>query len=364
MKRFAIIAGTVLTSAMLMTGCKDNSLANVKASKYVTLGEYKGLSVSVNDTTVKDEDVEEEINSELESKSTLEAVTGRAAESGDTVNIDYVGKKDGVAFDGGTAQGYDLKLGSHTFIDGFEDGLIGHENGESVVLNLTFPEDYSSKELAGKDVTFDVTINSISENVVPTLTDEVAKEINSEVSTVEEYKTSVRKDLEETKQKTAKNMVYSDLLRAALDNADIVSGNKLPKWLVEENAKAEKSSFESNLSAYGMTLDSYLTNVGMTADEFDAQIKDYAETVARQQLFVRAVAQAENISISAAELEDAYKKYADQYGYDSVDSFKEAMKTRGTESTFEEAVFTEKVEEFLFKNANITNPEMVNWTVE
>ncbi|MCR5778539.1 MAG: trigger factor [Lachnospiraceae bacterium] len=364
MKKLSLLMGAVCASAILMTGCGDQSLANVKASKYVTLGEYKGLTVSVNDTVVTDEDVQEEIDSELEAKATLEPVTGRAVVSGDTVNIDYVGKKDGVAFQGGTAEGYNLSIGSHSFIDGFEDGLIGHEAGEKVLLNLTFPENYSTEELAGQAVTFDVTINSISENVVPTLTDEVAKEINSEVSTVDEYRAAVRKDLEDTKQRTAKTMVYSDLLQTAIDNAEIVSGNKLPKWLVKENADSEKSSFESNLSAYGMTLDSYLSNVGMTEDEFNEQITLYAETIAKQQLLVRAIAQQENIEITSDDISEAYQRYADQYGYDSADSFKEAIKNRSGESTFEEAVFTEKVEEFLFKNANITNPEMVGWTVE
>ncbi|MCR5527137.1 MAG: trigger factor [Lachnospiraceae bacterium] len=364
MKKLSVLAGVVIGAAIMMTGCGSQSLDSLDASKYVTLGEYKGLTVSVNDTTVSEGAIEETIQSDLESQAVLEPVTDRAVEDGDTVNIDYVGKKDGVAFDGGTANGADLVIGSHTYITGFEEGLVGHNAGDQVSLNLTFPENYQSTELAGQDVVFDVTINSISVNVVPELTDEVAAKINSSVSTVEEYKAAVKSELEETKQNTAKSMVYSDLLKLANDNAEIVSGNKLPQWLVKQNAETEKSNFEANLSAYNITLEKYLSNYGMTEEDFDEQIQLYAESIAKQQLLVEAIAQAENIKITDKDIEAAYEKYATQYGYESTDDFKKTVKERSGEDTFKESVLTTEVEEFLFKNANITNPEMVTWTVE
>ena len=199
MKKSYLLFAVAMAASVLMSGCGDKKdISSVDASKYVKLGDYKGLSVSVNDTTVSDKEVEETVSSNLSAKGTMTAVTGRAVQNGDTVNIDYVGTKDGVAFNGGTAQGYDLVIGSGTFINGFEDGLIGHEIGEKVALNLTFPENYGSAELAGQDVIFDVTINSISENVVPELDDAVAKELDPEVSTKEEYIAKIKANLEKS----------------------------------------------------------------------------------------------------------------------------------------------------------------------
>ncbi len=364
MKSLSVLAGVVIGAAVMMTGCGSHSLDSVDASKYVTLGEYKGLTVSVNDTTVSEGAIEEAIKSDLESKAVLEPVTDRAVEDGDTVNIDYVGKKDGEAFEGGTANGADLVIGSNTYISGFESGLIGHNAGESVSLNLTFPKDYQSAELAGQDVVFDVTINSISQNVVPELTDELASQINSSVSTVEEYKEAVKSKLEETKQNTAKSMVYSDLLQLANENATIVSGNKLPKWLVKQNADNEKANFNANLSTYNITLEKYLSNFGMTEEQFNEEIQTFAENIASQQLLVEAIAQAENIKLSNDDIEKAYEDYAKRYSYTSTDDFKKKVKEKDGEAAFKESVLTTKVEEFLFKNANITNPEMVTWSVE
>ena len=363
MKKTCFLLATVMAASVIMSGCgSEKDIWSLDASKYVTLGNYKGLSVSVDDTTVTDEEVGETISSNLAADGTMTAVTGRPVQEGDTVNIDYVGTKDGVAFDGGTAEGYDLEIGSGTFISGFEDGLIGHEIGEKVSLNLTFPENYSAEDLAGQDVVFDVTINSISENVIPKLDDAEAKKLDDEVSTKEEYIEKIRKNLEESKQASARTSAYADLLEQAEDNAQIVSGNKLPSWLIDSISKQEKSNFESNLTAYGMTVDDYLANVGMTESDLDAEIKTYAENYAKQELLVHAIAQAEGIEVTDEDLQDAYEEYADKYGYDSADEFLSALKEHDSEETFKEATLTEMVEKFLFDNAEIENPEMVTWT--
>ncbi|MCR4743991.1 MAG: trigger factor [Lachnospiraceae bacterium] len=363
MKRTYFLFAAAMAASVMLSGCgEEKDISTIDASKYVTLGEYKGLSVSINDTTVTDEEVEEAVSGNLAAKGVMTAVTDRAVETGDTVNIDYEGKKDGVAFDGGTAAGYDLEIGSGTFIDGFEDGLIGHKTGEKVALNLTFPENYSSEELAGQDVVFDVTINSISENVVPELTDEVAKELDAEVSTKEEYIEKVRTDLEESKQTSARTAVYSELLELAQKNSEVVSGDKLPSSIVDSIAEQEKTTFESNLTAYGMTLESYLTNFGMTEEDFNNEIRTYSESYAQQELLVHAIAKAEGIEITDEVLQNAYKEYAERYGYASADEFISALKEHKSEETFKEATLTEEVEKFLFENANIENPEMVTWT--
>ncbi len=365
MKKSYLLLAVAMTASLLMSGCGDEQdISSVDASKYVKLGNYKGLSVSVDDTTVTDEEVEETISSNLAAKGTMTAVSGRAVQNGDTVNIDYEGKKDGVVFQGGTAQGYDLEIGSGTFIDGFEDGLVGHEAGEELDLNLTFPENYGSAELAGQDVVFTVKINSISENVVPELDDTVAKELDPEVSTKDEYIAKVREDLEKSKQDSARSEVYAELLEAVEENSEIVSGNKLPSWLVEGIAAEQKSTFEANIKAYGMTMESYLSSFGMTEEQLEEEIKAYAESYAKQELLVHALAQAEGIKLTDEDMNRAYAEYAEKYGYASADAFLSTLKERKGEDNFREATLTEAVEKFLFKNANIENPEMVTWTEE
>ncbi len=363
MKKSYLLFAVAMAASVLMSGCGDKKdISSVDASKYVKLGDYKGLSVSVNDTTVSDKEVEETVSSNLSAKGTMTAVTGRAVQNGDTVNIDYVGTKDGVAFNGGTAQGYDLVIGSGTFINGFEDGLIGHETGEKVALNLTFPENYGSAELAGQDVIFDVTINSISENVVPELDDAVAKELDPEVSTKEEYIAKIKANLEKSKQESARSEVYGDLLEKVEANSEIVSGNELPSWLIDSIVEEQKTTFEANIKAYGMTMESYLSSFGMTQEQLEEEIRTYAESYAKQELLVHALAQAEGIKVTDEDLKKAYAEYAEKYGYASVDAFLSTLKEHKGEENFKEATLTEAVEKFLFDNAKIENPEMVTWT--
>ena len=165
-----------------------------KALDYVTLGEYKGLEVTLESTEVTDEEIDQQVASNLSASDKLEEVKEGTVESGDVANIDYEGKLNGEAFEGGTDKGYDLTIGSGTFIDGFEDGLIGKKIGDTVDLNLTFPENYGSTELAGKDVVFTVTINSVKR--APELTDALVAEISDEYKTVEEYRNSIKEQLE------------------------------------------------------------------------------------------------------------------------------------------------------------------------
>ncbi|SKB54333.1 trigger factor [Lachnospiraceae bacterium] len=367
MKRSAVCLGAALLAVLCLAGCGgskktgDSTSSSIDASKYVTLGNYKGLTVTVPDTTVSDDAVEASIETALESKSTTEAVTDRPVQDTDTVNIDYVGKKDGVAFDGGTAQGYNLTIGSHTFIDGFEDGLIGAKIGDVKTLSLTFPENYSSKDLAGQAVTFDVTINSISANIVPELTDAVAAELDAEVKTADEYRKKVRDRLEKSRIETAKSEVYANLMTQVQAGSTIVSGDELPKDLLDQNVETEKKSFESSLTMYGLDIETYLKQYGMSQDEFNDQIEEYAKNITQQQLLVAAIAQAENIKVDDEYLEKRYEEDSKIYGYDSAKAFREAVKKQGAEKTYRDSLLAEKVEELLFDNANVTNPEMVSW---
>ena len=308
------------------------------ASEYVTLGEYKGLTVEVAPVEVTDEQVMNQIASE-----TKQTLTEGTVEDGDTVNIDYVGKLDGEEFDGGSAEGYDLEIGSCTFIDGFEDGIIGMQVGETKDLELTFPEDYHSEDLAGKDVVFTVTVNSISR--VPELTDEVADSV-VEGMTAEAYQESVRQDLEDSAKESQKSDAQQKLLQAVYDNATI-SG--YPEENLQYTINRAKNYYEWLASMYGMTLDDYLTNYGMTQDEFMEQIQPVAEEALGEEMTLLAIAKEENIEVSDEEYQAGLARYAEAQGMDDPSKLEEAY----GENYIRNSLLQEKVLDFLYENATI-----------
>ena len=308
------------------------------ASEYVTLGEYKGLTVEVDPVEVTDEQVMDKIASE-----TKQTLTEGTVEDGDTVNIDYVGKIDGEEFDGGSAEGYDLEIGSCTFIDGFEDGIIGMQVGETKDLELTFPEDYHSEDLAGKDVVFTVTVNSISR--VPELTDEVADSV-VEGMTAEAYQESVRQELEDSAKESQKSDAQQKLLQAVYDNATI-SG--YPEENLQYTINRAKNYYEWLASMYGMTLDDYLTNYGMTQDEFMEQIQPVAEEALGEEMTLLAIAEEESIEVSDEEYQDGLARYAEAQGMDDPSKLEEAY----GENYIRNSLLQEKVLNFLYENATI-----------
>ena len=307
-------------------------------SEYVTLGEYKGLTIEVDLVEVTDEDVMSQIA--LETKQTVSEGT---VEEGDIVNIDYVGKIDGEEFEGGSAEGYDLEIGSSTFIDGFEEGIIGMQTGETKDLELTFPEDYHSEELDGLDVIFTVTVNSISR--APELTDEVAGSI-VEGMTAEAYQESVRQDLEEQAKENQKSDAQQKLLQAVYDNATI-SG--YPEENLQYTINRAKNYYEWLASMYGMTLDDYLTNYGMTQDEFEEQIQPVAEEALGEEMTLLAIAKEEDIEISDEEYQAGLERYAEAQEMDDSSKLDEAY----GENYIRNSLLQEKVLDFLYENATI-----------
>lgn len=345
----AVVSLMVVLSTLVFTGCGSSAktLSGINPAKYVKLGEYKGLTVSEIDATVSETDIQSTIDEALKGQATEDPVTGRAVESGDIVNIDYAGTKNGVSFDGGTGN-YDLTIGSGSFIEGFEDGVIGMNVGDTKDLNLTFPKDYSNADLAGQDVVFKVTVNSISVNNVPELTDAIVPKLNESCNTVEEYKAAVKKNLEDTRKSSATDATKSELLKKAVSNASC-DQSKLPVWLVSENASDYMSSVESFASQYGMTMDQYLQAIGSTQEDFEKEAVAYGEELGKQQLVVRAIAKAEKIELSANALEQNYNTFAAQYGTD-VDTLKKSV----SEETMKDYLLTLKVRDFLYDNAKIT----------
>ncbi len=313
-----------------------------EVNNYITLGEYKGLTAVYTKLEVTDADVEEVIKSELEANATEEEVTGRPVQEGDIVNIDYEGLKDGVAFDGGTAQGQDLTIGSGSFIDGFEDGLIGKNIGEKVALNLTFPENYSATDLAGQAVVFNVTINSIKVSKVPELTEEYVKE-NTEYDSIEAYKQAIRDELQASNEETMENEKISNLLTTVVENATISS---YPQTLIDYYGYELESMYTQYAQLYGMELADFISANGLTQEAYDAQKKEYAEGSAAREMALYAIIKAENITISDEEYRTGLDEILAQYGTTEEEFFQSV-----TEEQVRENLILNKAIDFLIENS-------------
>ena len=304
----AAAEATADTEAQSDTWMQSPDQVQYQASDYVKLGDYKNLSVEVEgDFEVTPEDVEEAIqNRVLAAGDLFRAVDKEAAELGDVVNIDYEGKKDGVAFDGGTAQGYDLELGSGSFIDGFEDGLVGAKVGETRELQLTFPEQYHSEDLAGQDVVFTVTVNEIKERVevtADTLTDEYVKE-KFGASSAESWKQSVEEE-EKAEAEEQKETELSEAIVVKLKDICEVTG--IPEGLLEERKKQTKEYYESQAKQNGVELSALLSYYGMTEEMLDQFIDENAEDDVNEELILSAIAD----ELGLDENSDAFRTYVD-----------------------------------------------------
>lgn len=284
------------------------------------LGDYKALKYEVEDYTVTDEEIDAEIARMQETYADMEVKEGEA-ENGDTVNIDYKGLKDGVAFEGGTAEGYDLELGSGSFIPGFEDQLIGAKAGEERNLNLTFPENYQSEEMAGAEVVFEVRVNEVKSKVIPELNDEFAAELNmKDVETVEDLKKNIRERLETRKKNEAESKAQNDLMEAFAEIVEV----EIPEVMVEEEVQGQINQLASQLQQYGMSLTSYLQMMGQNANDLKEQYREQAEKTVKVRLGLEAVAKAENLEPTAEEIEKMYENIAAQYSME-VDQVKAAI---------------------------------------
>lgn len=367
-KKFVISLAVILVLSML-SGCGSDSdnggteegnvseesagqssdwiyVSDLKVEDYVTLGEYKNLSVTVSALQeVTEEEVQSQTLQVYQSSVTAEngGVTDRAVATGDTVIMDYEGKKDGVAFDGGTAQGADLTIGSGRFIDGFEDGLIGVMPGETVDLNLTFPESYQNADLAGAKVVFTVTVHYI----IPTqMQDEVVAGFGYEdYQTVEEMTQYVREYLEQQAQNTYEQNIQGALLNALMENA---SYTELPQVFVEQYEQQATESMQLSAASYGMDAETLVYYFyGMDMATYAAE---YADAAAKQVLAVQAVAQKENLELSEENLDERIAALAEENGWASAEEFQNQF-GRGM---IEETIMIEDVVAFLKASATVT----------
>lgn len=319
---------------------------------YVVLGEYMALNADVNVKEPTQEDIQNQIDEDLEGIAQTEELTEGEVQQGDTVNIDYVGKKDDVAFDGGTAQGYDLTIGSHSFIDGFEDGLIGAEVGQTVDLNLTFPEQYHSEELAGAEVVFTVTVNSIQRKHVPELTDDIVSQLDGTCSTVDELKVAVRDYLYTVNKEDAENEAKSQLLEEVAANAQV---KEVPSKLVDERVDYMTANAARYAASYNMTYEDFVINaMQMTVEDFETRIREESEKDIEKYMVAYAIAQQEGLIITPEDAKESLEPYVQYMGFNS---YEEMMLTAEGRSMLEGEQLT-KVVDYLFENA-IVNETVV-----
>lgn len=293
--------------------------ATVAVRPEVVLGDYKGLEVAPADRTVTDEEVEAELKREQEKNSRQVTVEDRGAEMGDTVTMDYEGRIDGELFEGGSAKEFDLKLGSHSFIPGFEEGLVGVMAGETKDVEVTFPEEYHAEELKGKPAVFTCTIHKVSATELPELDDDFAQDV-SEFDTLAEYRADVRGKLEERKANQARQQIRDAALAKAAANAQM----EIPEPMIDTYAENMVENYARRIQAQGMSFDQYLSMFGSTAEEMKTQMRPQAEVQIRSELVLDKIAETENIEVSDEELDKEIADMAENYGLEA-DRMKELI---------------------------------------
>ena len=284
--------------------------AEVVTKPEVKLGDYKNLEVSVEATKeVTDAEVDEKVERERNNLAELIVKEG-AAELGDTVVIDFVGSVDGVEFDGGKGENFSLELGSGQFIPGFEDQLVGAKAGETVEVNVTFPEQYQAEDLAGKDAKFVTTVHEVKAKEVPALDDELAKDIDEEVETLDELKAKYRKELESAKEIAFDDAVEGAALELAVANAEIV---ELPEEMVHDEVHRAMNEFMGNMQRQGISPEMYFQLTGTTEEDLHKQYEADADKRVKTNLVIEAIAKAEGFEASDEEIEKEINDLASEY---------------------------------------------------
>ncbi|WP_029200500.1 trigger factor [Oribacterium sp. NK2B42] len=323
--------------------------ATVAVKPEVTLGEYKGVTVEKADTTVSAKEVNEKLKQELEKNARVIDVE-RAIKKDDIATIDFVGTVDGKEFEGGKGEDYPLTIGSGTFIPGFEDQLIGHSAGETVDVNVTFPEEYGAKDLAGKAALFKTTIKAVKEKQVPEADDEFASEV-SEFDTLDEYKKDLKKSLKDLKEKSATTANENSVIAKVVENASV----DIPKAMIESQLDNMVYDYQMRLQQQGIPMDQYLKITGQTVQQLREQMVPSAERNIKTSLVIEAVMKAENITVSDERIDEEFKKLAESYKMKYEDLMKNVTDSQ-KESMRKDLAFQETVD-FLVSEANLVKAE-------
>ena len=310
----------------------------------VKLGKYKGLSIGKTEAKVTKKDVEEALESSLKDNASLVVKEG-AAEVGDTVVMDFVGKVNGEAFEGGSANNHELELGSHQFIPGFEEQLVGHKAGETVLVNVKFPENYT-EELKGKDATFDCTIHEVKSKKLPELNDEFVKELKIEgVDTVEAFRARKEADLKRQKEAEARREYMSKLIAAIVKDSKL----DIASEIIDSQVESRREDMIKRIEQSGLKLEQYLQILGQTEEQFLAQIREQATKETSEFVVLEEIGKAENIEITDADLEFEYAKLAEQYNM-KVEDVKKALANNLGE--FRQNLKMQRIDDLLFNENN------------
>ena len=318
--------------------------ATVAVKPPVGLGKYKGVEVEKADITVTDEEVDAELAKEQEKNATYKEITDRAVADGDKVNLNFEGFVDGVAFEGGKGEDYPLTIGSGSFIPGFEEQLVGAEIGKEIDVNVTFPEEYQSADLAGKPAVFKCTVLKITEKVLPELNDEFADDV-SEFSTLEEYKADIRKNLEVKKEEKAKTEKENKVIDAIIADSEI----EIPEPMLRAQQEQIVDEFAQRLQSQGLSIDQYFAYMGSTREKMVEESKDQADKRIRTRLVLEEIVKAENIVATEEDFDTELGKLAEAYGTD-IDTVKKIFEGREKDRMMED-IAVQKAVSFVADNA-------------
>ena len=318
--------------------------ATVAVKPPVSLGKYKGVEVEKIDVSVSDEEVEAELSAEQEKNASYNEITDRPAADGDKVNLNFEGFVDGVAFEGGKGEDYPLTIGSGSFIPGFEEQLIGAEIGKEIEVNVTFPENYQSAELAGKPAVFKCTVLKITEKVLPELNDEFADDV-SEFSTLEEYKADIRKNLEVKKEEKARTEKENKVIDAIIADSEI----EIPEPMLKAQQEQIVDEFAQRLQSQGLNIDQYFSYIGGSREKMMEEVKDQADKRIRTRLVLEEIVKAENIVATEEDFEVELGKLAEAYGTD-IDTVKKIFEGREKDRMMED-IAVQKAVSFVADNA-------------
>ena len=309
------------------------------------LGKYKGVEIKKIEYKVTDEDVEHELAHMQEHNSRLISVEDRPVEKGDIANINFEGFVDGVAFEGGKAENHELEIGSNTFIPGFEDQIIGMKIDEEKDIKVKFPDEYFSKDLAGKDATFKVKVNEIKKKELPKLDDEFAKDV-SEFDTLKELKESIKKKQQEQNDERAKYETQDAVIKAVCENIKV----DIPSGMVETETENMLKDMEQRLAYQGLKLDQYLQMMGKTREEMQKEYEPQAIEAIKSRLALEAVIKAEKIEVADIDIDEKMKEMAKNYGKENDEEF---LNNENVRNYIKQGLESEKAIEFLVKNAKI-----------
>ena len=352
-KLAAIIAGIViialLCGGIMYSRKSSDSYKYLDYDKYIKLGEYKGLTYQEKDAVIKQEDIDAEIENRLALEEETTTIKEGKVEDGDTVNIDYTGKIDGKEFAGGSSTGYELTIGSKTFIDGFEDGLVGKKVGDTVEVKVTFPEDYQDEAMAGKDAVFSVKINSKIKSKKPEYNEEFIK-AHSDYDNKKDYEASIKKELEEELKKNNTAETKQELWE------QVMSGSKVKKY-PKKQYKAEKAAvqayYKNVAEQYGMEYSEFQKQFNVTDD----QLKETAKDSVKSKLCIYAIAKKEGLKVTDKEYREAIDKLLKDAGF-TESSFKkqygESIQEYAKEQDYRTSLLLEKVEDFILENGKVS----------